>query len=48
MYRYIRPDNVTAVLSIVREVRATRLVTHCERFIENNRSFVQAFEAETS
>lgn len=43
-YRYVRPDNVTAVQAIAKEVRARRLVSHCEAFIESNRSFVTAFE----
>ena len=43
-YRYIRPDNVTAVQAIAKEVRARRLVSHCEAFIESNYSFVTAFE----
>lgn len=43
-YRYVRPDNVTDVLAIAKEVRAQRLVDHCQAFIANNLSFVEAFE----
>ena len=43
---YIRPDNVESVRDVAKEANASGLVSHCDTFIADNLSFVEAMRGQ--